>query len=102
YSILPALTTDGIIALEIVEGSITKDCFLTFLQEQIAPQLNPYPGKHSVVLLDNCAIHHDADIRELIVDQCGEQYTISTIVFTYLIHLIVFRRLSCLSPAILT
>jgi len=35
YSILPALTTDGIIALEIVEGSITKERFLTFLREQV-------------------------------------------------------------------
>jgi len=35
YSILPALTTDGIIALEIVEGSIMKDRFLCFLKEQV-------------------------------------------------------------------
>ena len=35
YSILPALTTDGIIALEIVEGSITKEQFLSFLENQI-------------------------------------------------------------------
>ncbi|KAJ3503155.1 hypothetical protein NMY22_g18348 [Coprinellus aureogranulatus] len=71
YSILPALTVDGIIALEIIEGSITKDIFLKFLREQVAPTLNPYPGKRSVVLLDNCSIHHDEDIRQLIVDECG-------------------------------
>ena len=35
YSILPALTVDGIIALEIVEGSITKERFLNFLREQV-------------------------------------------------------------------
>ena len=35
YSILPALTIDGIIALEIVKGSITKERFLSFLQEQV-------------------------------------------------------------------
>jgi len=35
YSILPALTTDGIIALEIVEESITKEHFLKFLHEQV-------------------------------------------------------------------
>jgi len=35
YSILPALTTDGIIALEIVEGSITKEHSLKFLHEQV-------------------------------------------------------------------
>ena len=35
YSILPALTVNGIIALEIVEGSITKEIFLKFLHEQV-------------------------------------------------------------------
>ena len=37
-----------------------------------APQLNPYPGKRSVVVLDNCSIHHDEEIRELVVEECGE------------------------------
>jgi transposase len=35
YSILPALTTDGIIALDIFEGSVDKDRFLQFLREQV-------------------------------------------------------------------
>ncbi|PPQ98650.1 hypothetical protein CVT24_004148 [Panaeolus cyanescens] len=71
YSILPALTIDRIIALDIFEGSITKEKFLSFLREYVAPQLNPYPG--SVVVMDNCAIHHDEDIQRLIVDECGEK-----------------------------
>lgn len=37
-----------------------------------APQLNPYPGKKSVVILDNCSIHHDEQLREIIVEECGE------------------------------
>ncbi|KAH7903058.1 hypothetical protein BJ138DRAFT_1021194, partial [Hygrophoropsis aurantiaca] len=37
-----------------------------------APQLNPYPGKKSVVILDNCSIHHDEELRQIIVDECGE------------------------------
>ena len=35
YSILPALTTDGMIALDVFEGSITKEKFLYFLREQV-------------------------------------------------------------------
>lgn len=35
YSILPALTTDGIIALDIFEGLVTKDRFLAFIREQV-------------------------------------------------------------------
>lgn len=89
YSVLPALTTEGIIALDIFEGSVTEERFMTFIHEQVVcptsghclrklaksylqcPQLNPYPQKRSVVLLDNCSIHHDEELRRMIVDECG-------------------------------
>jgi len=71
HSILPALSSDGIVALEIIEGSVNKELFLQFLRNRVAPQLNPFPGKKSVVIMDNCAIHHDEEIRGLIVDDCG-------------------------------
>jgi transposase len=35
HSILPALSLDGIIALDIFEGSVTKALFLSFLREQV-------------------------------------------------------------------
>jgi len=35
YSILPALTCDGIIALDIFEGSVNKERFIQFLNEQL-------------------------------------------------------------------
>ncbi|KAJ6564063.1 hypothetical protein B0H19DRAFT_864860, partial [Mycena capillaripes] len=69
YSALPALKTEGIVALDIFKGSITKDRFLGFLRKQVAPILNVYPAKHSVVILDNCSIHHDENIRALIEDE---------------------------------
>jgi len=39
YSMLPALTIDGIVALDIFEGAINQDKFITFLQEQIVSSL---------------------------------------------------------------
>ena len=35
YSVLPALTADGFIALDIFEGSVNKDRFLRFLNEEL-------------------------------------------------------------------
>src|ERR1700683_2417155 len=49
---------------------------LTILQ---APQLTPYPGPRSVVVLDNCAIHHDEEIHRIIVEECGGFSSISLI-----------------------
>ncbi|KAF6752744.1 hypothetical protein DFP72DRAFT_1069926 [Ephemerocybe angulata] len=60
---LPALSTEGMIALNIFEGSVTKERFFQFIDEQIAPQLTPYPGPQSVVILDNCTIHHDEELQ---------------------------------------
>ena len=36
-----------------------------------APQLNPFPGKKSVVVTNNCSIHHDPQVKELIEGECG-------------------------------
>lgn len=35
FSVLPALSVDGIVALDIFEGSVTKERFIYFLKEQI-------------------------------------------------------------------
>jgi transposase len=35
FSILPALTCDGIIALDIFEGSVNKDRFISYLRDQL-------------------------------------------------------------------
>ena len=35
------------------------------------PQLSPYPGACSVVVMDNCAIHHDEEVRAIIEGECG-------------------------------
>jgi hypothetical protein len=37
-----------------------------------APQLNPFSMDHSVVVMDNCSIHHDEDIHQIIEDECGK------------------------------
>ncbi|KAI6010644.1 hypothetical protein PISMIDRAFT_50406, partial [Pisolithus microcarpus 441] len=66
YSIIPAITLDGIIAYDIVEGPPSLQQFLRFLKEQVMPFTNPYPGPHSVLIMDNCHIHHGEDIRCLV------------------------------------
>ncbi|THV00007.1 hypothetical protein K435DRAFT_609970, partial [Dendrothele bispora CBS 962.96] len=71
FSILPALTVDGIIALDIFKGTTDTETFIRFLKDQLAPQLTPYPGPRSVVILDNASIHHAEEIRAIIEDECG-------------------------------
>ncbi|KAJ7599016.1 hypothetical protein C8J56DRAFT_1039895 [Mycena floridula] len=37
---------------------------------------NPYPGPRSVLILDNCSIHHAEAIRELVEDQAGKSFPV--------------------------
>ena len=89
FSILPALSLDGILTLDIFEGSVDRERFLGFLRNYLvctvlccvllfiliyihqAPHLNPFPMEHSVVVMDNCSTHHNEDIRQIIEDECG-------------------------------
>ncbi|GES88603.1 IS630 family transposase [Rhizophagus clarus] len=50
YTILPALTLDGIIAAKIIEGSC----------------------KNNVIIMDNAVIHHDEALVELIEETGGK------------------------------
>jgi transposase len=63
WSILPALSNEGYIDWIIYQGSITADLFLEFLQEKILPQCEPFPGKRSVLIMDNASIHKNVLIK---------------------------------------
>ncbi|PKB97790.1 hypothetical protein RhiirA5_261294, partial [Rhizophagus irregularis] len=54
YTILPTLTLDGFAACDIMRCSCSKERFCSFL-----PFMKPYPGKNSVLVMDNAKIHHD-------------------------------------------
>ena len=43
----------------------------SFMNDLQSAKLNPYPGPQSVVVMDNCAIHHDKDIDAIVVNECG-------------------------------
>ena len=42
-----------------------SDTTYDFVQENLLPHLMPFNGinPHSVVVLDNCAIHHTAEVK---------------------------------------
>jgi len=69
YSILPALSLDGILSNEIIEGSFTKLTFASFI-DGLLDRMNPFPGPNSVIVMDNCRIHKSDLIQEMIQEQC--------------------------------
>ena len=65
YSILPAISLDGILHLEVVENAITGDDFHHFV-EGLLPRMNAWPLPLSVLVVDNATIHKVAGIRDMI------------------------------------
>ncbi|KAJ3536464.1 hypothetical protein NMY22_g6034 [Coprinellus aureogranulatus] len=64
-SVTGFLTLDGIVAKTAVEGSMTRELYLQFLENTVLPQCSPYPGPRSVLVMDNARIHHGDEILEL-------------------------------------
>jgi len=73
FSVLPALSLDqGIIHCKIVEGAFRSDSFKEFILG-LLDQMEPFPARNSVIVMDNCKIHKRADILEAIREQ-GVRY----------------------------
>jgi transposase len=86
YTVLPFLTTQGVLSVKVVKGSMTRDELMVYLKEDIVSttsgrsiclcldrhfllqlkRMNPYPLPHSVLVMDNAQIHHSAELIDLI------------------------------------
>jgi len=57
-SLLPAFTIDGYIACNVYKGGVSQEMFIDFLRQDLLPKCGRYPGPQSVIVMDNCRIHH--------------------------------------------
>ena len=60
YSGIAVMSLEGLHDVHIMEGSVNGIRFEEFVTETLLPILNPFNGTNtrSVVVMDNCAIHH--------------------------------------------
>lgn len=68
YSILPALSLNGIIALEVIQKPFTAATFQNFI-EGLLDQMNPWPRRNSVIIMDNASIHKSDELRTMVEDR---------------------------------
>ena len=64
-TVLAALTTTGVLASMSIESPTDGDVFLAFVEQVLAPRLEP----GHVVILDNLSAHKVAGVRQLIEDR---------------------------------
>lgn len=63
-SAIPIASTEGLLDVGIYRGNVNSDVFLDFVHDHLAPNVNPFNGinPRSIVVMDNAAIHHTADV----------------------------------------
>ena len=69
-SAVAAICSDGLIGVELTTGSVDGDKFVDFLRGTLIPNMHPFDGtsSKSIVVLDNCAIHHVSEVYQLFED----------------------------------
>ena len=62
------ISMNGLLDVKVVRGATNSDVFYSFVEEHLLPYLLPFDGinPHSVVIMDNCSIHHVSGIVQMI------------------------------------
>ena len=53
-----AMTLSGVLTYEFHTGTIDGNKFFNFVRGNLIPNMQPFPGPHSILIMDNCSIHH--------------------------------------------
>ena len=66
-SCIAAMSSNGIVAVKQTEQTVHSSIFFEFVHGSLLSNLEPFDGTnyHSVVVMDNCTIHHVEKVKEL-------------------------------------
>ena len=69
-SAIAAMTTTGIIAVELMTGSVNGDKFFDYVRGSLIPEMQPFDGRSPkcIAVMDNCSIHHVDPVTQLFKD----------------------------------
>jgi hypothetical protein len=66
YSILLALSLDGILHLDVLDHSYTAAAFNSFI-DGLLDNMNPFPMQNSVIVMDNASIHKSPELEAMVL-----------------------------------
>jgi len=79
-SLLPAFSIDGYIAMAVYRGGVNAELYEEFVRSQVLPKCTPWPGPRSVIVMDNCKIHHETVFSMLNVFNCQETTNVKELI----------------------
>ncbi len=61
---IAAVSSTGIVALELTNGTVKGEKFFDFLRGTLIPNMLPFNGTNSkcILVMDNCSVHHTQDL----------------------------------------
>jgi hypothetical protein len=65
YNVLPAISLDGVLHLDILTRAWTSEAFEEYV-DALLNNMNPFPAKNSVLIMDNASQHHFDGLREMV------------------------------------
>ena len=63
-SSVAAMSSQGVMTYDIFSGTMNGDRFLDFVRGMLIPCMQPFPAPNSIVIMDNCAIHHVQPVQQ--------------------------------------
>ena len=66
-SAMATIDHSGLIEVKLTTGTVNSETFYDFVRGDLLPNLQPYDGtnERSVLIMDNCSIHHVENITSL-------------------------------------
>ena len=59
-----AMTLSGVLTYEFHSGTMDGEkFFFNFVHVMLIPNMQPFPGPHSILIMDNCSIHHVDEVK---------------------------------------
>ena len=68
YNAIAAMTSSGVLALEVKSESVNGETFFDFIRGTLIPRMQPFDGQstNSILVLDNCTVHRINEVREVL------------------------------------
>ena len=69
-SAIACMSNSGLLDVQTIIGTSDGDTFYKFVHTHLLPHLMPFNGTnpHSIVILDNCSIHHVPEVVKAVQD----------------------------------
>ena len=66
-STIAAIGCEGLVTFEMITGTTNGETFFDFIRGSVIPRMQPFPAPSSVLVLDDCSIHHIQEVKDILV-----------------------------------